>query len=196
MPAMIPRWAYAALLGGLWLAWLIYWMVRARGVKAVQRRESIASRFAYIIPTFVGAWLLWRTRPTGFLADFYIPPEGRLAAYWGGVILIALGLGFSVWAREYLGGNWSGTVTLKQDHELIRSGPYRWVRHPIYTGIITALLGTAIAQGQWRGLLGFALIAGSLVYKLRIEERFLTELFGDQYRQYRREVAALLPGVF
>ena len=85
-----------------------------------------------------------------------------MIAYWLGLIMVAAGIAFAVWARHYLGRNWSGTVTVKQDHELIRSGPYRLVRHPIYTGLLLAILGTAVAFGEWRGLLAFALLTGSL----------------------------------
>ncbi len=101
-----------------------------------------------------------------------------------------------MYARVWLGRNWSGTVTLKQDHELIRGGPYRWVRHPIYTGILLALLGSAIATAEWRGPLGFALITISLLRKIKVEERVLTGQFGEAYTRYQAEVPALLPGLY
>ena len=85
------------------------------------------------------------------------------------------------------------TVTLKQDHELIRGGPYRWVRHPIYTGLLLALMGSAIAMNEWRGLIGVALITLALLRKIVVEERFLTEQFGDDYRRFRAAVPALIP---
>ena len=106
---------------------------------------------------------------------------------------IPAGIAFAVWARQYLGRNWSGTVTVKQDHELIRTGPYRLVRHPIYTGLLLAILGTAVAFGEWRGLLAFALLTGSLLLKLRVEERFMSESFPEPYARYRAEVPALIP---
>ena len=109
--------------------------------------------------------------------------------------MLAAGIAFAVWARHYLGRNWSGTVTVKQDHELIRSGPYRLVRHPIYTGLLLAILGTAVAFGEWRGLLAFALLTGSLLLKLRVEERFMGESFPNEYARYRAEVPALIPFV-
>jgi protein-S-isoprenylcysteine O-methyltransferase Ste14 len=116
-----------------------------------------------------------------------------MAAYWLGLIMLAAGIAFAVWARHDLGRNWSGTVTVKQNHELIRSGPYRLVRHPIYTGLLLAILGTAIAFGEWRGLLAFGLLTGSLLLKLRIEERFMSESFPKEYARYRAEVPALIP---
>jgi protein-S-isoprenylcysteine O-methyltransferase Ste14 len=86
-------------------------------------------------------------------------------------------------------------VTVKHDHELIRSGPYALVRHPIYTGLLLALAGSALMLGNWRALVGFALIAGALVRKLRIEERFMAQQFGEDYARYREQVAMLVPFV-
>jgi protein-S-isoprenylcysteine O-methyltransferase Ste14 len=112
-----------------------------------------------------------------------------------GIALVALGLGFSLLARVWLGRNWSGTVTVKREHELIRSGPYALVRHPIYTGMITALVGTSLAIGNGRAALGVAVLLCGLLYKMRIEERFMAETFGEAYARYRREVPALIPFV-
>ena len=106
---------------------------------------------------------------------------------------MAAGLGFAIAARIQLAGNWSATVTLKQDHELVRHGPYRWVRHPIYTGLLVAILGCAVAEGEWRGPVALALFTIAFVIKSGIEERYLTDQFGDAYARYRREVPALLP---
>ena len=94
-----------------------------------------------------------------------------------------------------LGRNWSGVVTVKQDHELIRSGPYRYVRHPIYTGLLIAFAGSAIARGEWRGILALAIVFAALWRKLRLEERWMIETFGDAYLRYRAEVRALIPFV-
>jgi protein-S-isoprenylcysteine O-methyltransferase Ste14 len=112
-----------------------------------------------------------------------------------GTVLLAAGLGFSVWARRHLGRNWSAHVVVKQGHELVRTGPYRWVRHPIYTGILLALLGMVVAFGEWRGLLamGFALL--SFAVKSGQEERRMGEVF-PEYEQYRRETAALIPFIY
>jgi protein-S-isoprenylcysteine O-methyltransferase Ste14 len=193
---MMPRWAYGALLAALWIAWVIYWMIRSRGVKAIVRQESIASRLTYLVPSAIGGVLILYRRPGTGLAASYLPYDARLAAYWIGIALIVVGLGFSIWAREYLGGNWSATVTLKESHELVRTGPYAWVRHPIYTGLLIALLGCAVAQGERGGLIGFGLLIAAFVRKLKIEERFLGDLFGEQYARYRKEVAALVPGLY
>ncbi len=87
-------------------------------------------------------------------------------------------------------------MTLKQDHTLTRSGPYRFVRHPIYTGLLLAIFGSGvIALGEWRGLVALALVTAAFLRKIQIEERFLQERFGDAYSRYRHEVAALIPGL-
>jgi protein-S-isoprenylcysteine O-methyltransferase Ste14 len=110
-----------------------------------------------------------------------------------GAAITVAGILFAVWARRHIGANWSRFVTIKQDHELITTGPYALVRHPIYTGLLTAFLGTAIATTQLRGLIAFALIAISLLYKLRLEEQWMRAQFGDTYADYSRRVAALVP---
>jgi protein-S-isoprenylcysteine O-methyltransferase Ste14 len=99
-------------------------------------------------------------------------------------------------ARQLLGRNWSGTVQVKQDHQLIRDGPYRFVRHPIYTGVLMAILGTAVAVGHWCGLFAVLIAFGSFWRKLTLEERFMWETFGSVYEEYRARTAALIPFLF
>jgi protein-S-isoprenylcysteine O-methyltransferase Ste14 len=180
--------------GLAWMAWLFYWLISAVRVKATERRESFRSRAMYLVPTFIGASMLMGFQRPSWLALQAIPPGA--ARYWIGVVLLFAGLGFACWARVLIGTNWSANVTLKSGHELIREGPYRWVRHPIYTGLITALLGTAIAEGAVRSLVGAGLIAAGFIYKLGVEERMLSERFKEEYDRYRKDVAALIPGVF
>ena len=117
----------------------------------------------------------------------------RVAIYLGGVGLVVAGLLLCVWARVVLGGNWSGTVTLKRDHEIVRTGPYRWVRHPIYTGLLVMFLGSAFAEGEWRGLIALVLVFAALWRKLKLEERWLGEHFGAAYAAYRECSSALIP---
>lgn len=110
--------------------------------------------------------------------------------------MTAGGLLFSVWGRRHLGRNWSRAVTVKQDHELITSGPYALVRHPIYTGLLLGILGSSVALGQWRGLLAFALVFIALLNKLRLEEQWMRAQFGETYVTYTRRVSALVPYLF
>ena len=106
------------------------------------------------------------------------------------------GLLFAVWAREHLGSNWSRSVTIKEGHELIASGPYSVVRHPIYTGILAGFLGTAIALSQVRGFIVFLLIFFILWVKLRMEEQWMRSQFGETYATYAHQTAALVPYLF
>jgi len=185
---------YHALIPLLWLAWLAYWFVAARGVKADRRQESVASRAGHIVPLVVAVLLLWPDRmPGNFLGGRILPATST--TFFIGVALLTLGLAFTVWARHYLGRNWSGIVTVKQDHELVRSGPYRWVRHPIYSGLLLAFVGCAIARGEWRGVIAVLIVFAALWRKLKLEERFMIETFGDAYLRYRAEVRALIPFV-
>jgi protein-S-isoprenylcysteine O-methyltransferase Ste14 len=185
---------YNYLIPALWLGWGIYWCVSARDVKATTRQEGAASRLAHIVPLAIAALLLLtRWLPIPLLYLYFLPHTAL--TFFIGAGLVACGLAFAIWARAVLGRNWSGTVTLKQDHELIRRGPYRWVRHPIYAGLLLAFLGSALARGQWRGLLALAIVFFALWRKLRHEERWMSEAFGDEYAKYRAEVAALIPFV-
>ena len=176
----------------LWWAWGVYWMLSAVRNKPTQLRESLGSRLAHMLPLAIGAVLIaWPKPAWSVLARRLWPPSP--IAYPIGVALVIAGLAFAIWARVHLGSNWSGTVTVKQGHELIRSGPYAWVRHPIYTGLITALCGTTLASGTVHAAVGLAITIGSLVRKARIEEEFMRDTFPDEYPRYSAEAPALIP---
>jgi len=176
----------------LWVAWLLYWTAAAIGAKPTRRQESVASRLSHIVPLAAGIGLLATLHvPVAWLTARFLPPTAGW--FWLGFCLVLIGLACTIAARIWLGRNWSGTVTLKQDHELVRAGPYRWVRHPIYSGLLLAVLGSAIALGEWRGVLALALATVAFVRKIAIEERFLIEEFGDAFRHYRRQVPSLVP---
>jgi protein-S-isoprenylcysteine O-methyltransferase Ste14 len=179
----------------LWIAWLIYWWIAAAGAKATVRRESIASRSAHIVPLAFAVLLLVPARLPLLGLDTGLLPR-TATVFWVGAALTVAGLLYTVWARVHLKGNWSGTVTIKADHELVLSGPYAITRHPIYTGLLAAFLGSAIADGEVRGAFAFAIAAAALWRKLRMEERWLTERFGPAYADYKQRVAALVPKIF
>jgi protein-S-isoprenylcysteine O-methyltransferase Ste14 len=180
----------------LWLGWLACWLVASWYVKPTHRKESWATRLLTIVFTLPAAvvlavpgsrlpgWLSWLS--ARFLPDTAI-------VYWLGLLIVIAGIAFAVWARVYLGRNWSGTVTVKEDHELICSGPYAIVRHPIYTGLLIAILGTAVVFGEWRGLIALCFLTVAYLFKLRREERFMAESFPDVYPGYRARVPALIP---
>jgi len=178
----------------LWLAWLTYWWVSARQVKPTAWREPTRLWIRHRVPLIIAALLLGARAWVPRVLTRRFLPQGDVFPVLG-TVLLATGLGFSVWARRHLGRNWSAHVVVKQGHELVRTGPYRWVRHPIYTGILLALLGMVVAFGEWRGLLamGFALL--SFAVKSGQEERRMGEVF-PEYEQYRRETAALIPFIY
>ena len=176
---------------GLWLGWFAYWMVSAAGGKAVLRAAGLRQKLAYVVPLSLAAILVVDRHLPGFFNARFVPADPALISI--GLMATAIGLVFSIWARSVLGGNWSANVTVKQGHELIRAGPYALTRHPIYTGLDLAFLGTALAIGEWRAILAVLIAFGSLWYKLRIEERFLAETFGADYEAYRRRVKAIIP---
>ena len=119
-----------AVIGAIWISWLVYWMVAALGAKATLRSETPAERAYHVAPLLICAVLLGARRILPAWLDQRFLPDDALAD-WIGAGFVACGLAFAVWARRHLGGNWSGVVVLKADHTLIRSGPYRLVRHPI-----------------------------------------------------------------
>ena len=185
---------YRFVLPALWLAWIAYWVISARSVKETERSESDRDRLVYTLLLVAGGILMaLPTLPWGILGGRFIPESVTLATV--GLALVAIGLAFSVWARVHLGANWSARVTIKRDHALIRSGPYALVRHPIYTGLLIAIAGTAIIVGEWRAVASWILFAASFYVKLRREEAWMAETFGAEYSAYRSEVAAIIPFV-
>lgn len=183
---------YDYLFPAMWVGYLAYWWGMSTNVKETERQESAASRLVRLVSIVCAAVLLWLPRaPLRLLNERFLPLG--VWCFWSGAALTAGGMLFSVWARRYLGKNWSQAVTLKEGHELITSGPYALVRHPIYTGLLLAFVGCAVARGEWRGLLAVALVFGALWRKLRLEETWMRVQFGEPYEAYSRQVAALVP---
>ena len=182
------------LLLAMWVGWLAYSAIAARGAKATQWREPLRANWLHYTLAWIGTIVLLAPRATpAILAEPFLPPTMIGAVL--GVLLTALGLGIAIAARITLAGNWSAAVEIKEGHALIRSGPYRYVRHPIYSGLLLAVLGSAIAIDRWSALLGFALIFASLWLKSRHEERRLRQVL-PEYGAYTRETAALIPFLF
>jgi protein-S-isoprenylcysteine O-methyltransferase Ste14 len=175
-----------------WIAFGLYWLVSAFNRKVTKKRESYFQRLCYTLPLLIAFYLLFRSAGHyGWLGVRFLP--AGLPSQWLGVALTAAGTGLAIWARWHLGSNWSGVVTLKEGHELIRSGPYRAIRHPIYTGILIALFGTSVTIGEVRGLLAVAVALFSFYLKARREESFLAQEFGPGFTEHMRHTGMFLP---
>jgi protein-S-isoprenylcysteine O-methyltransferase Ste14 len=179
----------------LWGGFYVLWLIWALRTKPTRSRESAASRLSYIVPIiFAYALMFTRHAGAGWLQTQLLPDNLWVQVL--GITINLLGLLFAVWARIYLGGNWSSAVTVKIGHELIRKGPYRWVRHPIYSGLVLAMLGTAIANRHLRGLLAVVLAFIGFSIKSRIEERAMMHTFGAEYEEYSRNTGGILPKLY
>jgi protein-S-isoprenylcysteine O-methyltransferase Ste14 len=188
-------WFYQSLFPVLWVAFIVYWLIKAVGTKTTQRLEPVGSRVLRALLFLIAVVLFSTTRiPLHWL--YFQPWPVGFRPFWLGAAVAVAGVLFAVWAREHLGCNWSSSVTLKQGHELITTGPYAAVRHPIYTGILAGLLGTAIALSEVRGFIAFVLIFLIYWLKLRIEEQWMRSEFGETYATYAHRTAALVPYLF
>lgn len=179
----------------LWLTLGILWLAGALTAKRAVRRQSPGSRLVQITPEIGAFCLLFGRWPWPSWLGWRFVPQSSVAPAWLGLGLTVAGIGFALWARLFLGRNWSGRVTIKQEHELIQSGPYAIVRHPIYSGFLLAILGTALVEGQVRSLLALPMATLGWWMKLRLEESFMAQQFGTAYLDYKRRVKALVPFV-
>src|SRR5580692_10948005 len=165
-------WFYQSFFPVVWISFFLYWQIKAANTKSTWRLEPAASRILRVFIFLIAIILLLTTRiPLPWLY-LQLWPVG-LWPFWLGAVVTIAGLLFAIWAREHLGSNWSRSVTIKQDHELITTGPYALVRHPIYTGILTGFLGTAIALSQVRGVICFAIVFFVFWAKLSMEEEWM-----------------------
>ena len=171
-----------------WAAFWVYWFVAAFSMKRGRRpwRREIRIRIVLV------ALILLLARFGVFRGNGIHTEPWRIAV---GLVLFAAGLAFAVWARIRIGRNWGTPMAEKEEPELVTSGPYRLVRHPIYTGILTAGLGTAVAFG-WIWVLLVAVTGAYFVYSATVEERYLTEQFPDTYAAYKRSTKMLVPYMF
>ena len=178
-----------------WLIWLIVWLAWGVTAKRTVKRQSAGSRLIHTAIVSVAIWILISPAVrSGPLGTRVIPLTRTTQAV--AIAFDILGLSLTFWARAHLGRNWSGNVTVKSDHELIRSGPYAVVRHPIYTGTSLAALGLAILNGDLLSLAATVLLLLGWRIKSRMEERFMMEQFGADYANYMRRVKALIPYVW
>lgn len=179
----------------MWFVVALYWAGSAFAVKKSLKQQSVRQRTSYMICVLLAFSLLFQ--------DFWnfsflgIPVLAENESWKSsGLMVCVLGLVWAIWARIYLGKNWSGRVTIKENHELIRTGPYRITRNPIYTGFLLAFCGTSMTEGRVKGYIGFLLILIYLLIKISKEEEFLTEAFGEKFLNYRKQVKKLIPLIY
>ena len=177
-----------------WVIYVLYWNVSALSAKPVAERPSWTGTMWHRLPTLIGAVLMFLDR-LPYPLEVRLTPDGRGAGYIGAAICV-LGLLVSIWSRRTLAGNWSAAVVFKEGHELVERGPYRYVRHPIYTGLLLMCLGSAIPAGCVRSWLGLVLVFAGFWIKLRQEEVLMNRHFPNEYPSYQTRVKALIPFVF
>jgi protein-S-isoprenylcysteine O-methyltransferase Ste14 len=182
-------------LKALWGAIFVLWAISGFTSKRTVSTQGGWRGRAPLWGVWLGWFLLFNNGSNlGLLNARFVPDTPAIA--FTGLALTIVGLVFALWARVYIGRDWSAGVTLQEGHKIARTGPYAIVRHPIYSGFMLATLGTAIALGRIAGFVGTALVMGAWGYKSRMEERFLIENFGAEYEQYRRNVKGLIPFVW
>ncbi len=175
-----------------WLIFLAYWIFAGFRVNKMERREPAGSTVARILIMIPAYYLLFSDDLSlGLLNGRFITEA--LWTFALGTALTWLGLAFAIWARYHIAQFWSASVALRAGHQLIRSGPYAQIRHPIYTGILTAALGTALVAGRYRALVAFVAMLGGFIWKSKREEKLLASRFGPAFEEHRRHTGFFLP---
>ena len=185
---------YLQIISVIWLIFMFFLFVPALWARIpVERRSIQYIKWSIILAILVMVILVLLSFYESKTLVFRIIPDSQLAGITG-VILTITGLGFSTWARLHLGKNWSSMVEVKVGHRLIRDGPYRIVRNPMYTGIIIAFVGTAVAFGHVLGVIALIILVVLIWVKIKAEEKILLEKFGEEFKQYTKDVkAAIIP---
>lgn len=183
-------WHY--LIEGPWIVFVLYWAAGALKTRRTVTQESLASRFGILLLELLGFFLL-------FSGAAGISMLGRrvfaqtIAGATAGVVVTWIGIAIALWGRWHLGQFWSARVTLKEGHKLIRTGPYAFFRHPIYSGLDLAAIGSALAIDQWRSVAGVVLIILGYWIKARKEESMLSTQFGEAFEKHCRGTGFLIP---
>jgi len=179
----------------MWSVIFIYWLVSSFAVKKTVKRQSGKGRILYIICVLTAFMFLFGNY---FSIDFLDQTVFPQTYNWRitGLIFCALGLTFSLMARIWLGENWSGRITIKENHELIQSGPYALTRNPIYSGFLLAFSGCSMSLGLLKGYLGIFFLVVCILIKISKEEAFMQEVFGEKYRTYKSKVKRLIPIIY
>ena len=182
----------ANIVSACWLIFMTVWLLAAISTKRSVYRENLGQRLRYLLLLIAACVLLTRARRLPYPLNLHLIVCTNAVA-WICAASCLIGLALCLWARTVLGRNWSGAVTLKEGHEFIERGPYRLVRHPIYTGLLAMYLGSAVLLGQVGGLVGVLLLFGSFWIKLRNEEKIMLGQFPEQYAAYQQRVKRIIP---
>jgi len=175
-----------------WIIFVIYWIVGAIKTRATRESESAASRIAILLIEIAGYVLIFSgSAGIGVLGVRFM--HRTLASVILGVVLIWSGIGLAIWARYHLAEYWSATITIKEDHQLIRTGPYTHLRHPIYSGLVLATIGSALVIDKWRCVVGVCLVLIGYCFKAKKEEAMLSRQFGDVFREHQKHTGFLIP---
>ena len=174
-----------------WILFSLYWEIAAKGAAEAKSSESRSSRAFHVFLANVAVLLV--IAPIRGLGRFLPASFLSMAA---GIVVEVPGLFLAIWARRALGRNWSGEISIKFEHELIRSGPYQWLRHPIYTGLLAMYVGGALITGEWLAVVGVAMAVLAYWRKIRLEEANLKVAFGAEYDSYRGDTWTMIPGLF
>jgi protein-S-isoprenylcysteine O-methyltransferase Ste14 len=175
-----------------WIAFGLYWVFAARRVQAARTTESAAYRaFRFLVLTITFTLLFAKWTAIGFLGRSFLSRAQPLA-YIGFIAALA-GLSIAIWARISLGRYWSDKIVLKVDHQLVRSGPYARMRHPIYSGVLLGVAGSALVVDEWRAVLAFLLLLTNYMVKAKREDKILAGAFAQDFIEHRRRAGFLLP---
>jgi protein-S-isoprenylcysteine O-methyltransferase Ste14 len=183
-------------ISGTWVLFLVFWMVSSFAAKRIAKGEGRAGVVYRVLTIAVACFLLIRADDPrlGPLSLRFVPERLWIASIAAATTVF--GALFAIWARVHIGKYWSSTVALKSGHQLIRSGPYARIRHPIYTGIILAIAGTALAVGRYAAVAAVMIFVVGFWFKARKEEALLAGEFGPAFEEHRRSTGFFLPKLF
>lgn len=180
---------------GCWLAFVILWILAAFSTKRTVYSETFGQRFAVQIVVAAGVIIQVSAPREPYPLNAFLLPRSATVAFVSAAVCVC-GLAFTAWARLTLGRNWSARVTLKADHELIQSGPYALVRHPIYTGLFAMALGSVLLIGRVGALVGYIFFIAGFVIKAGREEKLMIQQFPEQYADYRKRTKRVVPFIY
>ena len=181
--------------GWCWVGLLTVWFISALFTNRSRYKENPLKRLLPTLPLAFAIYITFGYRHHPFIHVTLYSTGWANPMMYPAILTTIAGCAFAIWARIILGSNWSGRATVKAGHELIVRGPYAVARHPIYTGLLLASIGTALAMAEWRCILGLALIVIVFAAKISQEEKLMLQTFPEAYPRYRQRVKALFPGL-